>query len=49
MEKNINIHVKHKNTKLKYNFYCADTHCKASGIYFKDSEKFEPSFEEHIE
>ena len=40
---------KNKNSKLKYNFYCSDTHCKATGIYFKNSENFEPSLEEYID
>ena len=45
----IQIYMQNKNVKLKYIFYCSDTHHKATGIYLKDIEKFEQWLEDHIE
>lgn len=39
---------KNKYNKSKLSFYCSDIHCKAKGIYFLDSEIFEPENEPNI-
>lgn len=40
---------RNKNLKYKLLFNCTDTHCKATGSYFKDSNRFIPGEEGHID